>query len=315
MSERVADSFYDNFRAAPLPMMPNLLVAKAAEELGGKSIRGTLEGIRNFMTDPTPENSLQVAMDFAGPGVASAPLREAGVGIFGGRLAKTANTADLGRAYSLESRGVNPREIWNETGWFKDKDSKWKFEIPDRDAVFKPKAVTNQGYIANSMGTKLKDLLEHNSLYQAYPSIENTTIRGDAGGALGAFFSDDASIGLKPTLRAESALDTLLHEIQHAVQHREGFATGGNPQEFLPEKFQRGVSGSDLEEYFQAQDNAKRQYNSLAGEVEARNVQARHTAQDYSSYPHDTTGYPTTPQIVRFAPIEHDPFLTPGAPK
>ena len=40
-------------------------------------------------------------------------------------------------------------------------------------------------------------------------------------------------------------------------------------------------------------------YQSLAGEVSARNVQERHAQDAYAVFPHATPGYPTTPQIIQ----------------
>src|SRR5688500_6954388 len=59
---------------------------------------------------------------------------------------------------------------------------------------------------------------------------------------------------------AGSARSTALHELQQAVQNREGFAAGGNPKD------------PSLQAYF---DKGREAYMRLAGEVEARNVQKR----------------------------------------
>lgn len=40
------------------------------------------------------------------------------VGIFGGRLAKTADQAALARAEEMAAKGADRRAIWDETGWF-----------------------------------------------------------------------------------------------------------------------------------------------------------------------------------------------------
>ena len=74
--------------------------------------------------------------------------------------------------------------------------------------------------------------------------------------------------------------EVLLHELQHIVQGKEGFAKGGNPDIFLPGSVyaesllaQGGRKGQDLtsSQYGRRQQNYKR----LAGEVEARNVTRR----------------------------------------
>ncbi|WP_194145959.1 LPD23 domain-containing protein, partial [Helicobacter bilis] len=40
--------------------------------------------------------------------------------------------ARLEKAKELESSGADEIEIWEKTGWYKDKDKKWKFEISQR---------------------------------------------------------------------------------------------------------------------------------------------------------------------------------------
>lgn len=68
-------------------------------------------------------------------------------------------------------------------------------------------------------------------------------------------------------------MDTVLHEVQHAIQTREGFAAGGSPESM------GGVADAD------------RLYRRLAGEVEARNVEARRamTADDRVAISPDET--------------------------
>ena len=72
--------------------------------------------------------------------------------------------------------------------------------------------------------------------------------------------------------------DVALHELQHTIQHREGFEQGGNPSEFKP-SFGGGLTGPP----FKVVNNPKTGkpltpveiYHALVGESEARLVQAR----------------------------------------
>ena len=62
----------------------------------------------------------------------------------------------------------------------------------------------------------------------------------------------------------------ILHEIQHAIQHREGFETGGSPSQFRGRgapKYRDKATGAKLP--------AREVYRRLAGEAEARNVETR----------------------------------------
>ncbi len=80
----------------------------------------------------TMQHLPEVAMNMMGGGVSFA--QPASAGIFGGRLAKTADQAALARAEDLAAKGAPKEQIWNDTGWFTGADGKWRFEIPDDQA-------------------------------------------------------------------------------------------------------------------------------------------------------------------------------------
>lgn len=83
----------------------------------------------------------------------------------------------------------------------------------------------------------------------------------------------------------------------------------GNTQEYLNHLVEKN-------QLRQENTAAYKNYQSLAGEVEARTVEERAASGDYSTIPTQTEGYPTYPQIVRFRdktqghllPVGHDPF-------
>jgi len=54
---------------------------------------------------------------------------------FAGVKAQTAAMDQLEQAKRLEAQGVDAEQIRQQTGWFKGVDSKWRFEISDKDAV------------------------------------------------------------------------------------------------------------------------------------------------------------------------------------
>ena len=75
----------------------------------------------------------------------------------------------------------------------------------------------------------LDDYLSNEELFLAYPQLRNIEVKEgepNAGlfGNMGSFNPETNSIKLNL-----AAKDVLLHEVQHAIQHIEGFATGGNP--------------------------------------------------------------------------------------
>ena len=112
---------------------------------------------------------------------------------------------------------------------------------------------------------KASSFISHGDLGQAYPDVYkiHTRISPDDVGNANAHYnrgddlqSEQLVLGGKPILN--SGKSTILHELQHAIQNREGFASGGSPSQF------EGLYNNPYEAY-----------RRLGGEVEARMVQNR----------------------------------------
>ncbi len=177
-----------------------------------------------------PSGSLAEAFD-TGKGIARGVVKT-----FGGIGAKTADKAALSAAEALEQAGTPMAEVWKQTGWFRAPwDKKWRFEIDDS----KSKGITaatlkrkdhreffDEDGIPSEYRTKMSDALKHPVLYEVYPNIEKSrayTMRslygGDADYTNGTYRFD-------PSLDADNMRSLALHEIQHGIQQREGFARG-----------------------------------------------------------------------------------------
>lgn len=152
---------------------------------------------------------------------------------FAGEKAQTAALDELDRAKQLEADGVDNEEIRQQTGWFKGVDGKWRFEISDEDADF------NKGYnveewrkngtVFTGLNFKLETILKHDKLFDAYPFLRKVQVvytNRLPDGVLGNY--DDRHIDLAADMDAKKTLSVLMHEIQHAIQEYEGFASGGN---------------------------------------------------------------------------------------
>jgi len=158
---------------------------------------------------------------------------------FAGEKAITANVGKLDQAKAMLEKGADEVEIWQKTGWFKDKDGAWKFEIGDS------KARPNPNF---KSGGKLGELLEHEELFKAYPELKDISVKkiNDEGGEkLGYYDPNKKEIAINNI----GDKSTLMHEVQHAIQEIEGFAKGS------------GAKGEN--------------YRLSHGEAEARNVQNR----------------------------------------
>lgn len=78
-------------------------------------------------------------------------------------------------------------------------------------------------------GAHLDDILDHDALFAAYPALRDVKIEfaETREGLQGVYRRRDNKIVLSDKLRREPE-NTLIHEIQHAIQALEGFANGAN---------------------------------------------------------------------------------------
>lgn len=168
--------------------------------------------------------------------------------MFIGALAKTWDKASNAKAVQMEKAGKDAREIWRETGNLKGPDGKWRQEIDDSGALFNTsmpdgKRVENPIRVGRGdmdMGPTVGEyaMLYHPELQSAYGRDltkrtligSKNTMLGD--GPQGAFDPVTSTLTLYAPATAEAARSTTLHELQHAIQQREGFARGGSASEF-----------------------------------------------------------------------------------
>ena len=134
---------------------------------------------------------------------------------FAGEKALNASANKLSKAKAMLEKGEDEVKIWQSTGWYKDKDGAWKFEIDDSPAKIK-----------NQNADKLGDLLEHKELFKAYPELKDIKIKkisDERGEKLEYYDPNKKEIGINNI----GDKSTLMHEVQHAIQDIEGFAKGG----------------------------------------------------------------------------------------
>ena len=125
-------------------------------------------------------------------------------------------------------------------------DKKPRIEIGDEGAKF-------TGFGANASSgvnqKKLSDVFKHDALFEKYPDLKDiNVIEGNASsGSTGSYNPATRTIVLDRSVfspsRQESggARSTLLHEIQHAIQQKEGFARGGNPSQMADTFGENGI--------------------------------------------------------------------------
>lgn len=159
---------------------------------------------------------------------------------FAGKSAINADLHQMSTAKAAIEAGADPETIRRQTGWFRGTDGEWRFEISDADAEL---TIAGEDGSVPTGPFELMDILKHDRLYAAYPDLGTMSVRiADDVQANGLYSPDTDSISLKAGRSAEEILSTLLHEIQHALQSREGFARGGSLSEARSTAVRDGLS-------------------------------------------------------------------------
>jgi hypothetical protein len=205
------------------------------EEAAGRAGDWLQEKMRIASSNPyeeyTPEQQAQAGLDIAGIANTGAmpfsPMTGKGtLGMFAGLKSSTADLGAHQTAQAMEAAGKSPEEILKATGWFKGADDGWRYEISDAGAKLKaPIGDIPEGSKEHTLG----NMYEHPELFKAYPELANKRLANlgssEKSGLLGE--RDPEYIGLASDLN--NPLNILAHELQHDVQHKEGFETGSSP--------------------------------------------------------------------------------------
>ena len=237
---------------------------------------------------------------------------------------RTFRMDNLSVAKDMEKNKKKAKAIKAATGWERGADGKWRYEMPDvilRD----PKEWVNKKTLTLSdIVEKPNDLFkEYPELFDAYPELKDMKILKGRAKSGGVFYNNAITLKLGDIREAikydldthyklanNSLKKTLVHEIQHYIQEKEGFAQGGNsemivdknaldaieklraekeavakefyamsPDEQQRRKYEINNRYNDLTKQIERLEKSSRigydGYQRLAGEVEARNVSAR----------------------------------------
>ena len=237
---------------------------------------------------------------------------------FGGENARRADLDALDRAKEMERQGVAMETIFRETGWYTGADGKWRFEIDDSgmeysrwgdmnrsdraeyarfrelEGKFIDGTITQEeqtelrqlldqghgpGRAEEQQTLRLADFLRHDELYQNYPQLRQAALRfADLPeGTHGSYNTGTNTITLNNSLR-DAPEDTLVHEIQHAIQSAEGFSGGSSPEYWARREFETGdlVTNRLQQEYDQILNGLGREdrnrytrYTELGRELES----------------------------------------------
>lgn len=154
---------------------------------------------------------------------------------YAGQNAKSANLQTLREAQEMQKAGADMESIRKATGWHLGMEGKWRFEIDDSGMQLRSDAADIPNY------TTLGELVDAPKLFEAYPQLKDVRLAfADLeDGERGYFSSGDNTIVLSEELRGAPE-DTLVHEIQHAIQDVEGFASGASPEYWARREYASG---------------------------------------------------------------------------
>lgn len=186
--------------------------------------------------------------------------------LFAGRRSLTANETLRQTAEDMLKAGKTPQEVWEKTGWKFDIDGMWKYEIDDSKMLYdgngkyhsnpdirRFRELEEKIYFKNS-GTeeemaelqalsqnlkgvsmepkKLGDMIVHTELFEAYPQLRNVDVQfANLPENVGAAYNPEINrivINRNSKVLPEKVKKDIIHEIQHAIQNEEGFASGAS---------------------------------------------------------------------------------------
>ena len=154
------------------------------------------------------------------------------------------------------------KKIWEKTGWYVDPtDGQWRIHIDDFDSSlksFEDAFKIESGQVTfkelgesplpkdQSKKVKLIEILNHENLYDRYPDLKALDVNFYSDvkkkNTLGSADGKKIYINLAAFEKYGDMKSTILHEIQHIIQEKEGFVTGSNqlniPNELVENKVQ-----------------------------------------------------------------------------
>jgi hypothetical protein len=217
------------------------------------------------------------------------------------------------------SSGATAEKARLATGWFRGVDNEMRYELSDHDAEFTtarpPERMKIASFYDEPTTYRLEDVLDHPALYEAYPDAKDILVTRQASDQDGksrvqGWFNPDKNL-VNITPYAKNPLSTLVHELQHWVQVKEGFAVGGSPEivvaamsetqradlygraraemdqpgftqyldpaqrEQLEQLLNAGDNPDALSQYAAGTEAIINAYKAIAGEIEARDTQKR----------------------------------------
>lgn len=299
------------------PLRLNEFAAAVVPDNLGKDVRKGIEnaGLPMYDYDPNKEGDRSRAFNEAinsSDNIRFSLAGERGAAAADKAEERTFRMDNLSVAKDMEKNKKKAKAIKAATGWERGADGKWRYEMPDVVLRDPKEWVNNKTLTLSDIVEKPNDLFkEYPELFDAYPKLKDVKIQKGRAKMGGSYYDNTITLnlgGIREAIKYDLDIHykiatrllkrTLVHEVQHYIQHEEGFAKGGSEQfvrDAIKDEFEkvikqiRGLRAEGKEDeakalaernkaLYNAYANEKdsyKNYKSLSGEVEARNVSAR----------------------------------------
>ena len=268
--------------------LDDLALVAGAVPVVGDAI-GLANDVRHYVTEPDSRTWTNYGLTAAGliPGVPSMASMFVGT-----KHLPPAMWQDLAKARDMERAGHDARAIHAATGMFRGLDNNWRGEINDQAFVQKAPL--------QPFKQDVGDVWDHPGLFDAQPDLATMQTWAERDPSYwGAYYQPRpgnrmGEIKINSEISPEQQRSTMLHELQHAVQHADDLDRGGNQYtareavkrqvdavKLRIDNWPEGTPGKihaikDLKRLeFLERRNDDDLYRRITGEVEARLTQAR----------------------------------------
>ena len=295
--------YLNEFAAAVMPVATDNDIKKAVIDAG----------LAVFEYDPSVEGSRKEATMLAADteGIRFRIIGEKGAANLDAAEEATVRLDNLAVAREMENAGKDAKTIKLATGWERGADKLWRYEVPDEFELASLEKRLQEDLdngISKAWGIVYpSDLGQLTSEYPDFnvdimvwvgEEFENTGAYSPATEGDDYNFGSSASIEVKAKTVSD-IIPVLVHEIQHVIQEKEGFAEGGQARgltDKLSAELDKRVAtikqlredgrNEEADELMQMskglaeavinnEEDAYGNYKKLAGEVESRNAAER----------------------------------------
>jgi len=282
LSQQPEEGWGDSLTQGILGLAPGVGQAMAGRDIARAWNEGDVSGLAEGVAGLIPGTRLVKALRKpANELIAGA---RGAMNVPGKRATMDAAEQRLKRASGPED---SPDSVWKEMGMYQDtptnskpysgmnyKSQHMKWEIDDSKAVVKADFGKKKTWSGN-----LEDAIDHPEFFQAYPEMRKYKVKlhnsdvkpeGVFKSKLNKATGDyEQEIGVRNP--KDSIRSTLLHEMQHAIQHSEGFDPGSDYKP-IADKLRAQMKGAGEKAI---EEEAMKLYKRNKGETEARTVEAR----------------------------------------